>query len=131
MRELPRLTAAVVLGLALSVPAGQAFASTTVTRQYSDEFNVNQCNNNEIIHLQLQIQIVTQTNGEKVTNRVTLHGTGTGDQGNDYVVQQYSFELPESSRAKLHLVSKGSAPNETLILTVDSNGDTVSVQCNG
>ena len=80
MRSIQRLMAAVALAAAVSVPAGAAFGSTTVTKNYTTDVNVNLCNG-EHLHFKLFVDLVTQEKGGEVTNRLTEHGQGTGNKG--------------------------------------------------
>lgn len=140
MRIVGRLVP-LVLAFVLAVflaPVGSAVAAPAeVQRYYTLEVFFNSCNG-EIVTGEARVHLGTKTQKDgSFIQHYNIKGSGTGNQGNEYEFSYHDkitrtplFDYQED--LKLKVVSKGAAPNYTLILHFDSlTGGTFESKCTG
>jgi hypothetical protein len=136
LRVIIRFLAPLTLLLALLVPLGAATAAPA-TSSRSETFigTVNGCNG-ELIELEGIFHVVTkeQKDGSFLFH-ITIHGQGTGSDGNKYVLQLNEKFLSTSSDVtdvqRVRLISQGSAPNEVQIARTEDGEFTFEMECRG
>lgn len=138
MRLVIRLFALLAFVLAMLAPAGGAAAEPAETTRVDQfTFTFNACNG-EFVLVEGTYHIVTKQKKDGFVNHVTFHGQGTGNQGNEYVVnlnnknssKNATFRIDE----RLRVISKGSAPNAVGTFHFDSSsgqGPSFEVDCRG
>lgn len=135
MRLATRIFAPLVLLLAVLLPAGTATAAPAQSERTEQILaHVNMCTG-EFVVLEGTIHIVSKEEpGGTTFFQITTNAQGVGDQGNEYVfndsfhVRQVSTHLRVDERHRL--ISKGSAPNQVLIIHLDSDsGSTFEIDC--
>jgi hypothetical protein len=138
MRLLVRLLTPVALLFAMLLPAGGATADPAFTqRSFGGEFHVNLCNGELLAGFGFGHSTEKLQNDGTFFIQAIFHGQGVGDQGNEYVINQVVHQVtsPTSELAlsfRTLLISKGSAPDEVLIITVDPDGNfSVETDCKG
>lgn len=122
MRFLTRILAPLTLFLAILLSAGGALADPPVR---GEEFStdINTCNG-EVVALEGRFQFFTieQKDGSFIQH-LTLHAQGVGDQGNEYVLNVVEHNTSDDGLVQRRLlVSKGSAPNQWLLITLPPTG---------
>ncbi|WP_166870294.1 hypothetical protein [Salinibacterium sp. ZJ450] len=140
MRKIGYIGAAAVFAAALMIPAGAAAAAPTEvirTQLVSDRFNT--CSG-ELVTFTGEATIWQKTLADG-SNKITLliRGEGTGESGNEYIVHVNSLLVFDPSVGfvleddKITLVSKGSAPNESLRIhsVLGSPDNTFEITCRG
>jgi hypothetical protein len=140
MRRLIASLVAASLGLlfGLLLPTGVATAAPP-SKLFVHEFrtDINGCNG-ELIALEGDVRLITHIRAPDGPNvaHITAHSTGVGDQGNQYV---FNVDLVSRSNAdslliaRSQIVSLGSAPNQEVILVLDADSGSFSVEaeCRG
>jgi hypothetical protein len=137
VRLATRIFTPLALLLALLLPAGVATAAPPlIQRGHEFSTDINACNG-ELITLEGGFQFITklQENG-LVVQQLTLHATGTGDQGNQYVLnvtELFKTDADGLLVQRRELVSEGSAPNQQLVIILDFNTGAISIEadCRG
>lgn len=126
MRTIIRIFAPVVLFLAMLLPSGGAVAAPAETER-QDTFAVyfNTCNG-DFVEVTGKFHIVSkqQKDGTFLQHAI-IHGQGVGTQG-EYVLNyktNYRSEFPDFSfQERTALISKGSAPNQVILVHVTEDG---------
>lgn len=114
-------TAAIMVGLAAPV----AHAGN-VTNQHFDLSTsaVNTCNGESILITGMAHLVENETGDGGFLGVFSVHGTGTGSDGNEYILNETQTITFNSSGFRLTrhvvLVSQGSAPNRHLTATISS-----------
>jgi hypothetical protein len=140
VKLIARCVAVLITFMALLVVPLAAPASAAVV--FNERFDLaifsfNTCNG-EFVELTGFVHVVVkEKKGGTVTVHANAHGQGVGDRGNEYVLnlqEKDSFSTNEAHfRYREVLISKGSAPNQHVLLTVDFPPGNVNfdVDCRG
>lgn len=131
---------ATLIALALTVlPASAVVAAPAFVQRVETQGNFTNTCNGELVLAEGTIEdIIKQNENGKYMEHYYIQGTGTGDQGNEYVFTQHqkitlSMDGFAESSSKLLLVSKGSAPN--MVINVYFNSETgeltIDTDCTG
>lgn len=137
MHRLVRSVTAGVFGaVAILLPAaGGASAAPAVSERL--EFFVVELNacNGESIPMNFRLHVIGKDANKFSTTREQLHGTGVGDKGNVYVLNEKDTQISRdefSFHIRAALVSKGGAFNELAGFDVSNEGVvTVTDKCVG
>jgi hypothetical protein len=134
MRSIFRIL--VALALALAIPlfsAGVASARPPDVFEEAVRTDVNLCNG-EVVPLVGVFRVVTNEHKDGSFVQVsTYHATGVGSQGNEYVLNISSVNKAGVGQVQRELlVSKGSAPNQLLVITLPASGGIIiEADCRG
>jgi hypothetical protein len=133
MRAFIRILAPLALLLTLFVPAGAASAAPATserTEVFMEAFN--NCNGEYIATVEGTQHIVekVQKDGSTITH-VNFNGQGTGTQGNEYVFNLNTKFGPFDSVQRGKLVSKGSEPNQWILIRFKDGRFTFELDCRG
>ena len=140
MRSLIRFLALVALLLAFLAPAGTAAAYTAESRRFTTttfDFDLNTCNG-ELVEVKGTAHIVTKMQKDlTLFGHFNLRARGVGSEGNEYVMNwnekgRFEADGDFSLAQRFLVISKGSAPDQTVIVHVDSYGGySFEVDCRG
>lgn len=131
MRVIIRIPALLALLLAFLVPAGAATAAPATSEHFETFiFSVNDCNGEpgEVIEGKGTVhRVIKWQDDESFVIHLNIHAKGIGERGNEYVLNGKTTLSNDASsfRDRMLLVSKGSAPNQVVVITIDPNGNYV------
>ncbi|RNL57261.1 hypothetical protein [Arthrobacter oryzae] len=140
MRKIASLCASALFATSMIVPAGHAAAAPAeVSHNQAVGGFFNTCND-EFITFTGTARTIDKPNADgSVKTSFNIHGKGTGSLGNEYVVH-YNLLLVRASTGHLTLddekailVSKGSAPNQSVLFHFSSDSPEIifEIVCRG
>lgn len=134
MRLVIRVLAPLVLLLTMLLPAtGATAAPAVIQRDKEITTDVNACNGETIlVHAKFQFVTIALNNGQAIQH-LSYHGTGIGDQGNEYVLNVSEHVRTSESELiqRRVLVSKGSAPNQHILIILVGDDVFIESDCRG
>jgi hypothetical protein len=136
MRLVIRILTPVLFLLAMLLPAGGAVASPPASHGGAIVYSFSTCNGELIVGEGFAASVFKTQQDGSVLVHYTIHATAVGN-NNEYVLNldefdQLSASGDYSSDFRVLMVSKGSAPNEWLLIHFDPvTGVTVTSDCRG
>ena len=138
MRSLMRiLTSMIFLAAMILLPAGGAAAAPPASRGGTVVFAFSNCNSEIITGEGLYTSVFKEQRNGSVFVHYTIHATAIGTNNNEYVLNldendRLSASGDFTSDFRVLMISKGSAPNEDLLVHFDADtGVTVTSACRG